>query len=200
MPDIRDRVVDFRRVRAGDLLADQRNWREHPKHQRKALETVLEQVGFAGAVLARDDGGVLVLVDGHLRTDIDPDFEIPVLVLDVDEEEAAVLLATIDPISAMAAGNGDLLHDLVEEIDTNDAALSALLDTIMSLNPAKDEDTGEGGEVKPAAEKPEKEKGTSEYVLVTFRMARSEYDEKMDLLAECVAVLGVTPHVTDADS
>ena len=179
-------------------MSDPRNWREHPKHQKAALATVLEQIGFSGAVLCREEEGELIIVDGHLRSDFAEDQIIPVLVLDVDEAEAAVLLATMDPIGAMASANSDLLKDLVEEIDTSDAALSALLDTIMSVNetPAeKDKPQGDG-----EGEPPEpKEKGTSAYVLVTFRMARDEYDAKMDLLAEAVAMLGVTPHVTDAD-
>lgn len=187
-------------MRASELTADPRNWREHPKHQVAALRTVMEQIGFSGAVLAREDGGDLVVIDGHLRTDFAEDQMIPVLVLDVTEEEAAVLLATMDPIGAMAQANGDLLKDLVEEIDTSDAALSALLDTVMSVNPAAVPDAEDDGE--PVKEKPDgekKQKGTSDYVLVVFRLARDEYEEKMDLIAECVDMLGVTPHIEDTE-
>jgi hypothetical protein len=30
---IRDRIVEFRRVRAGELIPHERNWRQHPAEQ-----------------------------------------------------------------------------------------------------------------------------------------------------------------------
>ena len=100
---LKDRIKEFRRVPAGELQPDPKNWRTHPKAQQDALRGVLAEIGIAGAVLAREtpEGG-LMLIDGHLRTDVMHDQEIPCLVLDVTEEEAAVLLATIDPLAAMA--------------------------------------------------------------------------------------------------
>ena len=55
---IRDRVKELRRVRAGELVPSERNWCTHPPSQREALQGVLAEVGFAGALLARelDDG------------------------------------------------------------------------------------------------------------------------------------------------
>lgn len=66
---IRDRVVELRRVPASDLLPNPANWRRHPKAQREALQGVLEEVGFAGAVLARETSDGLMLIDGHLRAE-----------------------------------------------------------------------------------------------------------------------------------
>jgi hypothetical protein len=43
----RDRVVDFRRVKAAELLADPRDYRRHPPEQRSYLAAVLEEIGFA---------------------------------------------------------------------------------------------------------------------------------------------------------
>ena len=64
MLGIRNRVVELRMVRAGDLLPDPRNWRRHPQAQRDALRSMLGRVGNA-------DG--LMLVDGHLRADLESD-------------------------------------------------------------------------------------------------------------------------------
>jgi hypothetical protein len=67
---IRDRIQDFRRVAARDLLDNDGNPRLHPQAQRDALRGVLEQVGIAGALVAYDserNGGKLTLIDGHLR-------------------------------------------------------------------------------------------------------------------------------------
>lgn len=104
LPALRDRVRELRRVPASQLNANQKNWRIHPKAQRKALSGLLDEIGFADAVLARElPDGSLELIDGHLRTEISKDQEIPVLVLDVNAEEADLLLATLDPLAGMAA-------------------------------------------------------------------------------------------------
>ena len=51
---IRDRIVDFRRVRASELLPNPRNWRTHPKAQRDALSGILAEIGYADALIARE--------------------------------------------------------------------------------------------------------------------------------------------------
>jgi len=66
---LRDRVFDFRRVPAADLAPHPKNWK-HPKHQQDALRGLLEEIGFADAVLAREGPGKLMLMDGHLRKDL----------------------------------------------------------------------------------------------------------------------------------
>ena len=103
---IRDRIKELRRVPAGSLRPNPRNWRTHPDNQRDALRGILAEVGYAGALLARElPDGSLELIDGHLRAETTPDALVPVLVLDVDEREAAKLLATFDPLSALAETN-----------------------------------------------------------------------------------------------
>ena len=85
---IRNRVVELRKVRAGDLLPDPRNFRRHPKSQRDALRTMLDRVGNADVLITRETPDGLMLVDGHLRAGLEPNAEIPVVVTDLDEEEA----------------------------------------------------------------------------------------------------------------
>jgi hypothetical protein len=70
-------------------------------------------------VLAREtpEGG-LMLIDGHLRAETLQNTEVPVLVLDVDEAEADKLLASIDPLGAMAEADADKLRELLEEVET----------------------------------------------------------------------------------
>src|ERR1700731_952190 len=46
---IRDRVRELRRVRAGDLVPNPKNWRRHPAAQVNALHGVMAEVGFADA-------------------------------------------------------------------------------------------------------------------------------------------------------
>lgn len=125
---IRDRVRELRRVKAADLRPNPRNWRTHPQAQSDALRGVLAEVGYAGALLARElEDGSLMLIDGHLRAETTPEMQVPVLVLDVDEAEAAKLLATIDPIGAMAESDAGKLDALLREVDTGSEALQQML-------------------------------------------------------------------------
>src|SRR5882724_7079936 len=78
-PMIRDRTRELRRIPAKDLLANPKNWRRHPKAQADALRGILTEIGYADALLARElPDGRLMLIDGHLRKDTTPDFEVPV--------------------------------------------------------------------------------------------------------------------------
>jgi ParB-like chromosome segregation protein Spo0J len=125
---IRDRVKELRRVRAGDLRPSPANWRTHPPAQRDALKGLLAEVGFAGAALARElPDGTLELIDGHLRAETLPDQEIPVLVLDVDQAEARKLLASVDPLAAMAEADTARLDALLREVDTGSEGLQTML-------------------------------------------------------------------------
>src|ERR1700742_1469835 len=99
---IRDRIKELRRVPAGQLRANPRNWRVHPD-------------------------GSLELIDGHLRAETTPDALVPVLVLDVDQAEALKLLATYDPLSALAETNQAALEGVLSDVETDSEALRQLL-------------------------------------------------------------------------
>lgn len=130
---IADRVVELRRVRAGDLVPNPRNWRRHPARQRKALRALLSEVGFADAILARElPGGSLEVVDGHLRQSMNPEMVVPVLVLDLNEQEASKLLVTLDPLSAMATSDPGPLMELLSSFDTDDEDIRMMLANVAS--------------------------------------------------------------------
>jgi hypothetical protein len=96
---IRNRIKGHRRVRAGDLVPHEWNYRLHPDGQKDALAALYQEVGFARSLLAYElPDGKLKLVDGHLRREIDPDMEVEVEILDVNEQEARELLLSIDPL------------------------------------------------------------------------------------------------------
>lgn len=125
---IRDRIKELRRVPAADLRPSARNWRDHPEAQRDALRGILAEVGYADALLARElADGTLELIDGHLRAETTPDQVVPVLVLDVDEHEATKILATHDPLAAMATSNASKLDSLLRDVGTGSEALQAML-------------------------------------------------------------------------
>src|SRR5262245_6461558 len=112
---IRNRIKAHRRVRAGDLVPHEWNFRAHPHLQQAALEALYREVGFARSLLAYElPDGRLKLLDGHLRRDLDPDMEVDVEVLDVTDDEARALLLSIDPLAALAQTQDQLHRRLLE--------------------------------------------------------------------------------------
>lgn len=150
MVNWRDRVVEMRRVPASELNANPKNWREHPPEQQRAMQGVLEEVGIAGALLARETPDGLELIDGHLRTEMNDATEWPVLILDVDENEADVLLASVDPIGALAKTNTDQLAALLGQIETDNADLDSLLTDLSDSLPTQIDDDNDNGNAKLA--------------------------------------------------
>jgi hypothetical protein len=124
---IRDRIRELRRVAAKDLLTNPKNWRRHPKSQADALRALLNEVGYADALLVRElPDGRLMIIDGHLRAETTPGTEVPVLVLDVTEEEADKILLTLDPLAAMAESDADRIKALLETVRTDSPAVQDL--------------------------------------------------------------------------
>jgi hypothetical protein len=126
---IRDRIREFRRVPARELLDHDGNPRRHPQAQRDALRGVLEQVGIAAALIAyhsERQGGKLTLIDGHLRKQ-DFDLDWPTLALDVTDEEADLLLATHDPLAALAEYDRPKLDALLAGVRARSPALLGML-------------------------------------------------------------------------
>ncbi len=132
---VRDRIKELRRVKASELLPNPKNWRQHPAAQADALRGVLAEIGYADALIAYvpsdyyqpDGNGKLMLIDGHLRADTTPDQEVPVLVLDVTDEEADKILLTLDPLAGMAEAGEAELAALLASVETDNEALQTLL-------------------------------------------------------------------------
>jgi len=139
----RHRIKGHRRVRAGDLVPHELNPRRHPEAQRAALAALYEEVGFARSLLAYElPDGRLKLIDGHLRQSLDPDLEVEVEVLDVNDEEARKLLLSLDPLvlladydhealdrlRAVTATDSDAIQNLWQSLAANDAAVKEQLD------------------------------------------------------------------------
>jgi hypothetical protein len=143
----RNRIKGHRKVRAGDLVPHEWNFRLHPDVQRAALAGIYSEVGFARSLLAYElPDGRLKLIDGHLRRDFDPDME----VLDVNDEEARQLLLTIDPLAAIAKEQDQLHHRLLEMTPVQSPELSAVWqETLDSLLNAAHEETPAGMDTIP---------------------------------------------------
>ena len=129
---MRDRVKELRRVPASELRANPKNWRTHPPAQEAALKGVLAEIGFADAMIARETEDGLELIDGHLRREVMGDQEVPVLVLDVTEEEADKLLLTYDPLAAMAHADMDSLLALASLTEFESPAVFDMLEALIN--------------------------------------------------------------------
>lgn len=144
MTNYRNRILGLEYIKTADLTEHPGNWREHPAAQAEALKGVLNEVGIAGAMLAyrsERQGGALVVIDGHLRKDAAPQTW-PVLVLDVDDVEADYLLATHDPLAAMATADAGALDALLSSVQSGDAAVTAMLASLAEsagIYPPKDD-------------------------------------------------------------
>ena len=127
----------MRRVRAAELKPNPKNWRAHPRAQQEVIKGLLAEVGYADALIARElDDGSLMLIDGHLRAETTPDTKVPVLVLDVTEEEADKILATLDPVTGLAKTNDAALTSLLEQIETESEAMQRMLDGLVKEDKA----------------------------------------------------------------
>ena len=129
MPDPwRSRITGHGEADPAALTRNPRNWRTHPRPQLDALAGVLTEVGWVqDVILNRTTGHV---VDGHARIDLalsrkEP--SVPVVYVDLTPEEEGKVLATLDPIGAMAGADKDALGRLLDGVRTDDAALRATL-------------------------------------------------------------------------
>ncbi len=125
---LKNRIVAHGTVDPNSLFPNPKNWRRHSKAQQAALAGVMDQVGWVQDVIVNRRTGRLI--DGHLRVALaiergEP--SVPVLYVDLDEAEEALILATFDPIGAMAAADAPQLEQLLAEVQTADAAVQALL-------------------------------------------------------------------------
>jgi hypothetical protein len=127
---IRDRIRELRRVKARDLVPHPKNWRKHPRAQAAALRGLLTEIGYADALLVRElPDGALMIIDGHLRAETTPDLIVPVLVLDVTEDEAEKLLITLDPLAAMAESDAERMRSLLRTVQTDSEAIQETAET-----------------------------------------------------------------------
>lgn len=147
---ILDRVTRLEFLPAVSLQRNPRNPRLHTETQRESLRAILETVGFAGYELAYHGPLGLTLIDGHLRQEEMGTELIPVLITDLDEQEADQLLLTFDQLSAAATNDGDALDRLRTKLGPlDDPNLEAILDSIRAADYALVVPTPEHAEAEP---------------------------------------------------
>lgn len=122
--------------KAADLPPNPRNWRRHPASQLAALREALGRVGWAGALLFNERTGRLI--DGHARRELaGADEELPVLVGEWDDGDEAFILATLDPLAAMAEADRDQLAGLLKELTDQGPGIAGPWSSAQSLRAAR---------------------------------------------------------------
>ena len=120
----RSRIVGHGEADPATLIANPRNWRTHPPEQRAALVAELDRVGFVQSVVVNRTTGLLV--DGHLRVEVAVERRvptIPVVYVELTEEEEARVLVALDPLSSMAGADATILASLMEGLALENEAL-----------------------------------------------------------------------------
>ena len=126
------------------LLANPYNWRIHPKTQQDALESLLDDVGWVQNVIVNQRTGHVV--DGHLRVAVAisrEQVEVPVVYVDLSEDEEKKVLASLDPLGDMAVTDIDKINELLDEVDMNDTLGAMLKDVATDWRGYMNEDQSE---------------------------------------------------------
>ena len=133
-PRFANRITRYAEVEPSTLAAHPQNWRRHPGSQAAALAAVLADVGYVQSVVVNERSGRIV--DGHLRVELAIDRAepfVPVTYVDLSDDEESLVLATFDPLGALASTDAATLRDLLGSlVETDDAALSTLLSDLAS--------------------------------------------------------------------
>lgn len=125
----RNRIIGYDTKPAAQFTPNPLNWRTHPSVQREALRGLLGDVGWVGAVLENKQTGNLI--DGHARVKealaSDKDAPIPYLLVDLTPEEERLVLASFDPISALATADNKRLEELLKDVSSSSSAVDSML-------------------------------------------------------------------------
>ena len=127
----RNRIVGHADVSPAELVPNPRNWRTHPREQQRALSGALAEVGWIAEVIVNGTTGRMV--DGHLRIELalarqEP--SVPVTYVELSDEEERLVLASLDPIGAMADAEAMALESLLANLEPADADLRVFLEAL----------------------------------------------------------------------
>src|SRR5574343_1780667 len=140
-----NRIVGEGEVAAVELVAHPQNWWKHPASQGTVLAQTLGGVGWVQRVIVNRRTGRML--DGHLRAELarkqGEQTPVPVVYVDLSEDEERTVLATLDPIAGMAIADEETLAGLVRSIE--DADLRSVAGTIAQTLNVDVDGKGEAG-------------------------------------------------------
>jgi hypothetical protein len=138
----KNRIVGYGEEAPEQLLANEKNWRGHPKPQQDALSGVLREVGIVQNILVNKRTGsewpegernVETMIDGHLRVALaisEGQPTVPITYVDLTPAEENEILATLDPLAAMAFTDAAKLDELLRDVQSGEAAVQDMIEQL----------------------------------------------------------------------
>ena len=139
MNRLKNRIIESGEESVKDLVPNAANWRLHPVRQKAATKEAIAHVGWVERVLVNlrtgdewpeGERGVKTLVDGYMRLGIAIDSgekTVPADYVDLSPMEEAYVLATLDPLGALAQTDQDALIALTGQLDQTTKSVRAAL-------------------------------------------------------------------------
>ena len=126
----KNRIIGYDTKPADQFQANALNYRKHPQRQRDAVNASLRELGWISTVVENCITGNLI--DGHERVwqALKNNEDVPYLQVSLTEEEERLALAIFDPITNMAETDAAILDELLQDVNTGEAALQELLATL----------------------------------------------------------------------
>lgn len=125
----KSRIVGEGERPAIEFTANPANFRLHPDSQRQALRGSLSDLGWIQRVIVNRTTGNLI--DGHARVEeallLGNDTPVPFTEVELSEEEEALALTLLDPISAEAEMSRAKLEMLLHRTSSGNAAVMEFL-------------------------------------------------------------------------
>jgi ParB-like chromosome segregation protein Spo0J len=149
-----NRITRYGEAAPGQLVANDKNWRTHPRAQQDALEGALRKVGIVQNVVVNERSGKMI--DGHLRVQMaisSGQPTVPITYVNLSDDEEALILATIDPVTGLAGTDQKLLDSLITDIRLSDLGMdlgTGLNDLLNSLSPDPSLASAQGEDDVPA--------------------------------------------------
>lgn len=190
----RSRIVGHGEEKADQLLANPGNWRIHPIGQQQALSALLDQVGWVQDVVVNRKTGHVV--DGHLRVHLalERNESVPVVYVELSEEEERLVLAALDPLTGMAVTDDAKMQDLLSGLQAEGALGSFLEELADGLNPASDRAAANGDNTRDLGDRTRLVKAvlyvTEIDVVERALLKTMQPDRGSAFLAVCRAYLG----------
>lgn len=123
-----DRVVGTGEEDPRKLKENPKNWRVHPGNQQRAMADVLDEIGFVQGILVNRRTGVVI--DGHMRVALALKHNqptVPVSYVELSDEEEAQVLASLNPLGALAYEDAEAKAHLQAAAQSEREALRALI-------------------------------------------------------------------------
>lgn len=186
------RIVGRGDVPTAEIVPNRHNWRRHPDRQRDALEGVLDSIGWIQDVIVNKRTGNLI--DGHLRVEMAlrrGEKTVPVVYVDLSEDEEAVALASLDPISAMAETDRTKLEELMRDVNSGDARVQQMMSDLAEkeeLVRGTSDDLPEPGE--------QREPELPAEVFIEIYCSKSDLEDFRETLNEWKGRDGVTVNIS----